>query len=120
MRSFCQGETTLRLLKWLSAGEREPICQWIGAQLLNQRFLPSVLAGEEGIEGVKNLIRSYFKLGGHHIQFNIIDKETLLDAQKHPENYKDLIVRVAGFSEKWCNLGTELQNEIINRTEQSF
>ena len=91
-----------------------------GGTLLNQKFTPSSIAGEKGIDNLANLIRSYFDMGGHHIQFNIIDKETLIDAQKHPENYKDLIVRVAGFSEKWCNLGTELQNEIIHRTEQTF
>lgn len=91
-----------------------------GGTLLNQKFTPSSIAGEKGIDNLANLIRSYFDMDGHHLQFNIIDRETLLDAQKHPENYKDLIVRVAGFSEKWCNLGTELQNEIINRTEQSF
>ncbi len=91
-----------------------------GGTLLNQKFTPSSIAGDKGIENLADLVRSYFDMDGHHIQFNIIDKETLLDAQKHPENYKDLIVRVAGFSEKWCNLGTELQNEIINRTEQSF
>ena len=91
-----------------------------GGTLLNQKFTPSSIAGDKGIENLADLVRSYFDMDGHHIQFNIIDKETLLDAQKHPESYKDLIVRVAGFSEKWCNLGTELQNEIINRTEQSF
>ena len=91
-----------------------------GGTLLNQKFTPSSIAGEKGIDNLSNLVRSYFDMDGHHIQFNVIDRETLLDAQKHPESYKDLIVRVAGFSEKWCNLGTELQNEIINRTEQSF
>lgn len=91
-----------------------------GGTLLNQKFTPSSIAGEKGISNLADLIRSYFDMDGHHIQFNIIDRETLLDAQKHPQNYKDLIVRVAGFSEKWCNLGTELQNEIINRTEQTF
>ena len=91
-----------------------------GGTLLNQKFTPSSIAGEKGIDNLADLIRGYFDMDGHHIQFNIIDRDTLLDAQKHPENYKDLIVRVAGFSEKWCNLGTELQNEIINRTEQEF
>ena len=91
-----------------------------GGTLLNQKFTPSSIAGEKGLDNLADLVRSYFDLDGHHIQFNIIDKATLLDAQRNPQNYKDLIVRVAGFSEKWCNLGTELQNEIINRTEQSF
>ena len=58
--------------------------------------------------------------GANHVQINVVSAETLRDAQKHPENYRDLIVRVAGFSEKWCNLGRELQDEIINRTEQGF
>ena len=91
-----------------------------GGTLLNQKFTPRSLAGDQGLENLASLIRTYFNLGGHHIQFNIVDKETLIDAQRHPENYKDLIVRVAGFSEKWCNLGRDLQDEIINRTEQSF
>ena len=69
---------------------------------------------------VAALIRSYFAMDGHHIQFNVIDKETLLDAQKHPEEYENLIVRVAGYSDYFNNLDRALQDEIINRTEQSF
>ncbi len=91
-----------------------------GGTLLNQKFSPSAIAGEEGIENVSSLIRSYFELMGHHIQFNVIDKKTLLDAQKHPEEYKDLIVRVAGYSDHFNNLEKSLQDEIIERTEQSF
>jgi formate C-acetyltransferase len=91
-----------------------------GGTLLNQKFSPSSIAGEEGIENVSSLIRSYFELIGHHIQFNVIDKKTLLDAQKHPEEYKDLIVRVAGYSDHFNNLEKSLQDEIIERTEQSF
>ena len=67
-----------------------------------------------------NLIRTYFNLDGHHIQFNVIDRETLIQAQKHPEEYRDLIVRVAGYSDHFRNLSRALQDEIIERTEQSF
>ncbi|MFD3158531.1 trans-4-hydroxy-L-proline dehydratase [Haloimpatiens sp. FM7330] len=91
-----------------------------GGTLLNQKFTPKVLEGEEGINNLASLVRSYFKLDGHHIQFNVVDKSILLDAQKHPENYKDLIVRVAGYSDYFNNLNKELQDEIISRTEQSF
>ncbi|MDO4987642.1 MAG: glycyl radical protein [Synergistes sp.] len=89
-----------------------------GGTLLNQRFLPSVLAGEEGIEAVKNLIRTYFKLGGHHIQFNVVDNDTLRDAQAHPDNYRGLLVRVAGYSDYFVDLDNYQQNEIIQRNAQ--
>ena len=89
-----------------------------GGTLLNQRFLPSVLAGEEGIEGVKNLIRAYFKLGGHHIQFNVVDEATLRDAQAHPDNYRGLLVRVAGYSDYFVDLDNYQQEEIIARNAQ--
>ena len=88
--------------------------------LLNQKFTPNVVAGEEGLSNMATLIRSYFAMDGHHIQFNVIDKQTLIEAQKHPEEYKDLIVRVAGYSDFFRNLDKPLQDEIINRTEQSF
>ena len=91
-----------------------------GGTLLNQKFTPSVVAGEEGLDQMANLIRSYFNMDGHHIQFNVIDRETLIAAQKNPEEYKDLIVRVAGYSDHFRNLSKALQDEIINRTEQSF
>lgn len=91
-----------------------------GGTLLNQKFAPAAIEGERGLSNLADLVRTYFDMGGHHIQFNIIDRATLLDAREHPENHRDLIVRVAGFSEKWCNLGRELQDEIINRTEQAF
>lgn len=91
-----------------------------GGTLLNQKFTPSVVAGENGLEQMANLVRSYFNLDGHHIQFNVIDKQTLIEAQKHPEDYKDLIVRVAGYSDHFRNLSKALQDEIIERTEQSF
>lgn len=91
-----------------------------GGTLLNQKFTPSVVAGEEGLDQMANLIRSYFNMDGHDIQFNVIDRETLIAAQKNPEEYKDLIVRVAGYSDHFRNLSKALQDEIINRTEQSF
>ena len=91
-----------------------------GGSLLNQKFTPSVVAGEDGLRQMANLIRAYFNMDGHHIQFNVIDRQTLLDAQAHPEEYKDLIVRVAGYSDHFRNLSRALQDEIIARTEQSF
>ncbi len=91
-----------------------------GGTLLNQKFTPSVVEGDLGLEHMANLVRAYFNMDGHHIQFNVIDREVLLDAQKHPENYKDLIVRVAGYSDHFHNLSKALQDEIIGRTEQSF
>lgn len=92
--------------------------QRTGGTLLNQKFTPAVLEGEKGLENLKDLIRAYFRLGGHHIQFNVVNSDMLRDAQKHPENYGDLIVRVAGYSDYWNNLTESLQNEIILRTEQ--
>lgn len=91
-----------------------------GGTLLNQKFTPSVVAGNEGLENMVSLVRTYFNLDGHHIQFNVIDRKTLLDAQFHPEEYPDLIVRVAGYSDHFHNLSKELQDEIIERTEQEF
>lgn len=89
-----------------------------GGTLLNQKFTPSLLQGEQGIKNLRSLIRAYFKMGGHHIQFNVVSRDTLLKAQENPEAYKDLIVRVAGYSDYFCDLGPSLQDEIINRTEQ--
>jgi pyruvate formate-lyase/glycerol dehydratase family glycyl radical enzyme len=91
-----------------------------GGTLLNQKFTPSVVAGDQGLENMVSLVRTYFNLDGHHIQFNVIDRKTLLNAQQHPEEYKDLIVRVAGYSDHFHNLSKELQDEIIERTEQGF
>jgi formate C-acetyltransferase len=91
-----------------------------GGTLLNQKFTPSILATEEGCAGVVSLIRAYFRMDGHHIQFNVVDADTLRDAQKHPEKYRDLIVRVAGYSDYFNDLGEDLQNEIINRTGQTL
>jgi pyruvate formate-lyase/glycerol dehydratase family glycyl radical enzyme len=88
-----------------------------GGTLLNQKFSPSFFEDEESYEKLTALIRSYFSLDGHHIQFNVVNVETLRDAQKNPERYRDLIVRVAGYSDYFNDLGEDLQNEIINRTE---
>lgn len=89
-----------------------------GGTLLNQKFAPSLVEGDQGLESMAALIRAYFSLDGHHIQFNVIDSKVLLEAQKNPEEYKDLIVRVAGYSDHFHNLSKELQDEIIERTEQ--
>jgi formate C-acetyltransferase len=89
-----------------------------GGTLLNQKFSPQIFEGEESINKIVSLIRTYFKMDGHHIQFNVVDAETLREAQKHPENYRDLIVRVAGYSDYFVDLTPELQEEIIRRTEQ--
>ncbi len=91
-----------------------------GGTLLNQKFTPAVVAGEQGLDNMANLIRTYFDMDGHHIQFNVVCKETLLEAQKNPEEYRDLIVRVAGYSDYFRNLDKPLQDEIIERTEQDF
>lgn len=91
-----------------------------GGTLLNQKFTPSSVAGDKGLDHMADLVRAYFNLEGHHIQFNVIDRKVLLEAQKHPEEYKDLIVRVAGYSDHFRNLSRALQDEIIARTEQSL
>ncbi|MHC4604016.1 MAG: trans-4-hydroxy-L-proline dehydratase [Planctomycetota bacterium] len=88
-----------------------------GGTLLNMKFNPQVLAGD-GIDKLVHLIRSYFKLDGHHVQFNVIDAETLRKAQENPQQHRDLIVRVAGYSDYFVDVGHDLQNEIIARTEQ--
>jgi formate C-acetyltransferase len=90
-----------------------------GGTLLNQKFTPQLLEGERGIESLVQLIRSYFRMDGHHIQFNVINAGTLRDAQKFPEKYQDLIVRVAGYSDYFNDLGKDLQDEIILRTEHT-
>jgi trans-4-hydroxy-L-proline dehydratase len=87
-----------------------------GGTLLNVKFTPQVLSGEKGLDSLVHLIRSYFRLDGHHIQFNVVDSEMLKKAQKYPEQYGNLIVRVAGYSDYFNNLSEQLQNEIIART----
>ncbi len=88
--------------------------------LLNMKFHPSALSGEDGLENFAHLVRTYFKLGGHHMQFNVLSSETLRAAQQHPEDYQDLIVRVAGYSDYFVRLSHDLQNEIISRTEHGW
>jgi formate C-acetyltransferase len=88
-----------------------------GGTLLNQRFLPGLMRKEEDIKKLGQLIRSYFTLGGHHIQFNIVDTATLLAAQACPEDYKDLLVRMAGYSDYFNDMNADLQQEVIERTE---
>lgn len=100
-----------------SAGKMDHVLT--GGTLLNMKFTPSLLEGEEGITNLAHLVRAYFKLGGHHIQFNVVSAETLRDAKRHPDRYRDLIVRVAGYSDYFCDLPGALQDEIIARTEHS-
>lgn len=88
--------------------------------LFNQKFHPSALSGEAGLDNFVNLIRTFFDRKGSHMQFNVVSKETLLDAQKNPENYKHLVVRVAGYSALFTTLSKSLQDDIIRRTEQGF
>ncbi len=88
--------------------------------LFNQKFHPSALSGDEGLENFVNLIRTYFDRKGSHVQFNVVSRETLLDAQRNPENYKHLVVRVAGYSALFTTLSKSLQDDIIRRTEQGF
>jgi formate C-acetyltransferase len=90
-----------------------------GGTLLNQKFTPQALQGEAGLDGLVGLIRAYFALNGHHIQFNVVDAATLREAQMQPERFRNLIVRVAGYSDYFCDLSKALQDEIIARTEHS-
>ncbi len=88
-----------------------------GGALLNMKFSPSLVGDENGLDKWAHLIRSYFKMDGHHVQFNVVRAETLRKAQTEPESHRDLIVRVAGYSDYFCDLSVELQDEIISRTE---
>ena len=88
-----------------------------GGALLNMKLSPSLLSGEDGIEQVAKLVRSYFRMDGHHVQFNVVRAETLREAQAKPEEHRGLIVRVAGYSDYFCDLSGELREEIISRTE---
>lgn len=89
-----------------------------GGTLLNQKLTPRLLEGEEGLDNVVHLVRSYFTMDGHHVQFNVVDAATLHAAKQDPEQYRGLIVRVAGYSDYFCDLSEALQDEIIARTEQ--
>ncbi len=90
-----------------------------GGALLNMKFTPSLLADQAGLEKLAHLVRGYFKMDGHHMQFNVVKAEALREAQAHPETHRDLIVRVAGYSDYFCDLSVELQEEIITRTEHA-
>ena len=90
-----------------------------GGTLLNLKFAPAVLEGDRGLDRLRDLVRSYFLLGGHHVQFNVVTAETLREAQAEPERHRGLIVRVAGYSDYFCDLSRSLQDEIIARTEHS-
>ena len=90
-----------------------------GGTLLNQKFTPALLEDKKGLDSLVHLIRAYFRMDGHHIQFNVVTADQLREAQKHPEEHKDLIVRVAGYSDYFNDLGEELQNEIIRRSEHA-
>jgi trans-4-hydroxy-L-proline dehydratase len=98
-----------------SAAKMDHACT--GGTLLNQKFTPSLLRGDSGLDMLVQLVRTYFNLDGHHIQFNVVDAATLRRAQEDPQSYRDLIVRVAGYSDYFCDLGPALQEEIIARTE---
>jgi len=91
-----------------------------GGTLLNQKFTPQLLEDDDGLDKFVQLIRTYFRLDGHHIQFNVVDAATLRAAQEHPEQYRNLIVRVAGYSDYFCDLTRTLQDEIISRTEHQL
>jgi formate C-acetyltransferase len=88
-----------------------------GGTLLNMKFTPALVTTDEALTKWAHLVRGYFKMDGHHVQFNIVQAETLRMAQAHPDEHRDLIVRVAGYSDYFCDLSRELQEEIIERTE---
>lgn len=88
--------------------------------LFNQKFHPSALNGQTGLEKLVSLVRGYFDQKGMHVQFNVVNRDTLLDAQRNPDRYKNLVVRVAGYSAHFTSLDKTIQNDIIERTEQSM
>jgi trans-4-hydroxy-L-proline dehydratase len=98
-----------------SAGKMDQVKT--GGTLLNMKLTPALVEGEEGIDRLSHLVRGYFRMNGHHVQFNVVTAETLREAQAHPERHRDLIVRVAGYSDYFCDLSADLQDEIIRRTE---
>jgi formate C-acetyltransferase len=87
--------------------------------LFNMKIHPTAMAGQKGLENFVSLVRGYFDQKGMHMQFNVVDRQTLLDAQKHPEKYSGLVVRVAGYSALFTTLSKSLQDDIIRRTEQA-
>ncbi|WP_337250326.1 glycine radical domain-containing protein [Acetomicrobium sp.] len=94
-------------------------CDWdkTGGALLNQKLSPDLLEGEENVKKLAQAIRTFFMMGGHHVQFNVVSTELLKEAQKRPKDFQDLMVRVAGYSDYFVNLPKGLQEEIIARTE---
>jgi formate C-acetyltransferase len=98
-----------------SAGKMDHIKT--GGTLLNMKFTPKLLAGDAGLDHLSGLVRGYFRMNGHHVQFNVVTAETLREAQRNPAAHRDLIVRVAGYSDYFCDLSEALQDEIIRRTE---
>lgn len=88
--------------------------------LYNQKFLPSALAGDKGLVNFGGMLRSYFDRKGMHVQFNVVDRNVLIDAQAHPEKHNDLVVRIAGYSAQFVVLAKEVQDDIVSRTEQHF
>lgn len=103
------------VIKSVCSGKR---CYAQGGYLLNQRFDPHIVKGEKGIDILETVLRTYFKLEGEHMQINVVDNETLRDAQEHPENYRNLLVRVAGYSAFFVDLEESIQENIIERTIQ--
>lgn len=87
------------------------------SSMLNLKLHPTAISGDAGTKKLLALTRAYMRLGGHHIQYNIVDSNNLRDAQRHPENYRDLLVRVSGFTHYWCELSKPIQDEVISRTE---
>jgi formate C-acetyltransferase len=102
-----------------SVAQLDP-CVASNGTLYNQKFLPSALAGDGGLQNFAALVRAYFDKKGMHVQFNVIDRDTMLEAQKDPDHHKDLVVRVAGYSAQFVVLAKEVQDDIIARTEQTF
>lgn len=88
--------------------------------LYNQKFTPAAVSGEQGLKNFVSIIKSFFDKKGSHVQFNVVDKQTLINAQEHPEDNQDLIVRVAGYSAHFVTLAKEVQDDIINRTEHNM
>jgi formate C-acetyltransferase len=105
---------------YLRSAAKLPHLELANGDQLNIRFSPSAVSGEEGAEKLKNLIKTYFRLGGMQVQFNVVSTEKLRAAQKKPLEYKDLVVRIAGFSTYFVTLSEKLQNDFISRTEQSL
>ena len=115
-----QGTNISGLTPTLNSVSRLDFGKFTSGAVLNVKLSPALVNKEENRKQMAEIIRTYFQSGGMLVQFNVVDTETLREAQKHPEDYKDLIVRVAGYSDFFRNLDKPLQDEIINRTEQSF